>query len=93
MALSAAGSRMNTKIDCCAAHFQAPPWHPKSQHLPETISSVQRSRLEADSAQLHDIDQQRSSIMSKILNLIVSRYFAVAVAGAVFVANNAPTGF
>ena len=30
--------------------------------------------------------------MSKILNLIVSRYFAVAVAGATFVATNAPTG-
>ena len=30
--------------------------------------------------------------MSKMLNLVVSRYFAIALAGAVFVANNAPTG-
>ena len=30
--------------------------------------------------------------MSKIFNLVVSRYFATALAGAVFVANNAPTG-
>ena len=83
---------MNSEFDRCAAHFQVLPWHPKSQHLPETISSVQRSRLEADSAQHQIIDQHRSSIMSKILNLVVSRYFAIALAGAVFVANNVQTG-
>jgi hypothetical protein len=38
------------------------------------------------------IDQPGSSIMSKILNLVVSRYFGMAFAGAIFMATNAQAG-
>jgi hypothetical protein len=38
------------------------------------------------------IDQLGSSIMSKILNLVVSRYFGMAMAGAIFMATNAQAG-
>jgi hypothetical protein len=36
--------------------------------------------------------KQRSSIMSKILNLFISRYFAIALAGAFFAATGAQAG-
>jgi hypothetical protein len=38
------------------------------------------------------IDELGSSIMSKILNLIVSRYFGMALAGAIFMATSAQAG-
>jgi cytoskeletal protein RodZ len=45
-----------------------------------------------DSTQHLGIDQQGSSIMSKILNLVISRYFAIALAGALFAATAAQAG-
>jgi hypothetical protein len=47
---------------------------------------------ETDSVQHLGNDQQWSSIMSRILNLIISRYFEVALAGAIFVATHAQVG-